>query len=123
MRRLKVLVLTMLAALTMTAFAATSASAAPNANVYLRVGNHHCHSGGTITGFYGMAVYLDPGGQTWSGGDWGDNVIYPRVQLNAPHAATGWAHCSRPWWRGGNYRINLAKLPFWPSYHGQWIGV
>lgn len=93
---------------------ASTASAAPYGNVYLVVSNANCVGGGTVI-YVGGAV-----DNVWSGGDWGDNVIYPRVDLNRTNTFNGRAYCDRPWWDArGDYWINVVWKQFYPTRTGQ----
>jgi hypothetical protein len=56
--------------------AATPASAA-TANVWLIFGDWHCDQGGHVTGIQTANAIWST---TW---DWGDNIVYPQVTLNA----------------------------------------
>lgn len=84
-------------------------------NVYLVVSNAHCFAGGSI-------VYMQGAVDTmWTGGDWGDNILYPRVRIGDTNQYNGYAYCSRPWYQGGTYRIYVLGRFFRPSYNGQTI--
>lgn len=93
---------------TMIAFGlASSAGASPAqayyGNAYLVVNNSRCPNGGHVTGIFGAV------GDTWTGGDWGDNIIYVRDSMNSENQFNGRAFCKNPW--------------YLPSYFSQWINV
>lgn len=77
------------------------------------VGNWNCVGGGTVTGVFGAVDDM------WSGGDWGDNVVYPRVRINGSNVFNARAFCSRPWYKGGSYWINVAWKQFYPTANNQ----
>lgn len=83
------------------AFAATCwlgagvSSAAGNGNVYLVVNNSHCTNGGQIRWLQGAVWGTNSYTQYWSGGDGGDNILYPRVQIGQNMTFNGWAMCYR----------------------------
>jgi hypothetical protein len=89
------------------------ASAYPYGNVYLVVGNWNCVGGGKVTGVFGAVD------QVWTGGDWGNNIIYPRVDLNRTNTFNGRAYCDRPWYQGPDYWINVTWWRFYPTRTGQ----
>jgi hypothetical protein len=103
------------------ALTASAAQAYPYSNVYVSfptwLGN--CPGGGSVTGIFGA------NGNIWStAGDWGDDLIYPRVNLNANNAVSAKVFCSRPLWRGGNYWGPAVSANIRPTRGGQtfWIG-
>ena len=91
----------------------SSAEAAYVGNAYLVVTNGNCVGGGTVTGIFGAV------GNVWSGGDSGDNIIYPRVRVGESNQFNGRAFCSRPSYRGGSYWINVVGKDFTPSRNAQ----
>lgn len=95
------------------AVAASEAEAWYYGRAYLVVNNWRCVGGGTVTAIYGAVD------NAWTGGDAGDNIIWPRVRVGDLNTFNGWAQCSRPWWRGGPYRINVAWWQFRPSWNNQ----
>ncbi|MFD7937201.1 hypothetical protein ACFV4T_22175 [Streptomyces sp. NPDC059755] len=58
--------------------AAAPASAWTGGNVWVNLGSWNCPAGGSVVGVY-WAVDAYSSGP--AGGDWGDNVIYPRVRV------------------------------------------
>ncbi|MCX5370188.1 hypothetical protein OG613_15550 [Streptomyces sp. NBC_00015] len=60
--------------------AAAPASAWTGGNVWVNLGSWNCPAGGSVVGVY-WAVDAYSSGP--AGGDWGDNVIYPRVRVGA----------------------------------------
>jgi hypothetical protein len=94
--------------------AAPSASAAGVGNVWLIINNSHCDGAGTI--FY-VGGAVEPataaGGTSWSGGDSGDNIIYPRVQLGSTQVFDGYALCTR------GPMIEIGNWYFTPTRTGQ----
>jgi hypothetical protein len=105
-------VLTAAASLGLTVGVATPAQAA-TANVWIVVDNRNCVGGGTVIGVWGAVDWV------WSGGDWGDNVLYPRAELYRTNTFSGRAYCQRPWYRGGDYWINVTWKQFYPTRSGQ----
>lgn len=100
---------------------ASPALAAGNANVYVSfptwLGN--CPGGGSVTGIYAAV------GNTWStAGDWGDDLIYPSVNLYQSNALNARVFCNRPWYNGGGYWVNVVGINFTPTRPGQtfWVG-
>ena len=94
---------------------AAPAQAAGNVNVWLNFSNAYCYAGGTMTGVFGTVDSV------WSGGDWGDRVLYPRAQTGRVNTFDGRAYCNRPWWDPrGDYWVNyIVGKEFVPSYNGQ----
>ncbi len=113
MRKVRLLSVAVLAVLAVGAFGASSASAAYYGNAYIVVGNWNCPGGGGVTGIFGAVDWA------WSGGDWGDNIIYPRVRVGDTNTFNGRAYCNRPWWRGGGYWVNVVGRQFRPTAHNQ----
>lgn len=81
-------------ALTVTVVAAPAASAAPLGWVYIStptwLGN--CPAGGSVTQLRAAV------GNTWSGGDAGDDLLYVKVRLNENQQVSYTAFCNR--WPG-----------------------
>jgi hypothetical protein len=105
------------------ALGTATAQAAPYANVFVSyptwLGN--CPAGGSVSGIYAA------NGALWStpaSGDWGDDLIYPRVNLNAGNQISAQPYCSRPWYRGGDYWGPAVSANIRPTRSGQtfWIG-
>jgi hypothetical protein len=82
-------------------------------NAWIIVGNWNCVGGGTVTGVWGAVDDF------WSGGDSGDNIVYVRVRIYNNNTFNGRAFCSRPWWRGGSYWINVVWKQFYPTGNNQ----
>jgi hypothetical protein len=124
--RIRTVVVAPIASLaTMASFAAAS-SQASYGNVYVSfptwLGN--CPGGGSVVDINAS------NSNVWStpaGGDWGDDLIYPRVVMfvGAPYNQISAQNlCSRPWYRGGNYWAPAVSAGISPSRNGQtfWIG-
>ncbi len=84
---------------------APQASAAGNANVYLVLPTwlRNCPGGGSVK-FMQVSV-LD----TWSGGDYGDDIVYPRVNLHQDQVVVGQGLCyngKRTYW-GPAFQQNI----------------
>lgn len=101
----------------------TSAHAWTASNVYVSyptwLGN--CPGGGNVIGIYSAS------GNLWSTpatGDWGDDLIYPRVYLYTSNTISAQVFCSRPWWKGGNYWGPAVSASITPTRGGQtfWLG-
>lgn len=92
---------------------ASLAMAAGNANAYLVINNWRCVGGGKVIQVSGSVDTL------WTRGDAGDNIIYPRVQTYRWNTFNGRALCSRPWYQGGSYWINVIDFQFYPKQNGQ----
>ena len=88
---------------------AQTASAYPNGNVWLIIKNSNCFAGGKVTGVFGAVS------ASWSGGDWGDNIIYPYVVFNQTDVFNGRAWCSNSYVPGGGYWINIVWFQFRPT--------
>jgi hypothetical protein len=90
---------------------ATEASAATGyGNVYLVVNNSRCFEGGHVYYIEGAV------GDTWSGGDGGDNIIYPRVAFGQTNQFNGYAYCSGSWESGdAPYMIDVVGWNFHPT--------
>ncbi|MDA5282328.1 hypothetical protein ACWGHM_02470 [Streptomyces sp. NPDC054904] len=59
---------------------AAPASAWTGGNVWVNFGSWNCPGGGSVVGVYwGVDAYSSGP----AGGDWGDNVIYPRVRVGS----------------------------------------
>ncbi|MFJ2825646.1 hypothetical protein ACIO7M_31710 [Streptomyces toxytricini] len=69
-----------LMALGVVGLSAAPASAWSGGNVWVNFGSWNCPAGGSVVGVY-WAVDAYSSGP--AGGDWGDNVIYPRVRVGA----------------------------------------
>jgi hypothetical protein len=88
--------------------------AAGNGNVYLVVNNSHCPNGGTIKYLEGAVWGTYSYTQYWSGGDGGDNILYPRVQVGQNMTFAGYALCYR-----GSASVYLSLyFTFTPSRNG-----
>lgn len=89
--------------------AVPSASAAGYGWVYVVVGNWHCTNGGKV-------VQLSlANGSTWSGGDAGDNILYPKVILGQRNTLNGWGWCNG---RVPMY-FNIVDFSFTPTANNQ----
>jgi hypothetical protein len=81
-RALRLLVL--LAAVAVVAVAAGVAARPAGAwtygNVWINFGSWNCPAGGSVVGIYWAVDTVSSGPAS---GDWGDNVIYPRVRVGA----------------------------------------
>jgi len=75
------------------ATAAGPAQAATDGFVHLVVQNSHCSSNGQIKEVWGSVSTTYRSTQIWSGGDAGDNVIYPKVRLDESNTFNGRALC------------------------------
>jgi hypothetical protein len=102
-----------LCAASLGAVAQPASAATGYGNVYLVVGNSNCFAGGRVTAIYGAVS------DTWTGGDSGDNIIYPRVRFNATDVFNGRAWCSSWGYPGGGYWINVAWFSFYPTNWNQ----
>ena len=60
--------------------AAAPASAWTGGNVWVNFGSWNCPAGGSVVGVYWAVDAYSSGPAT---GDWGDNVIYPRVRVGS----------------------------------------
>lgn len=99
------------------------AYAAGNGNVYVSFPTWlaNCPGGGSVTGIYAA------NGNIWStpaGGDWGDDLIYPRVQMYANNQISAQNYCNRPWYDGGSYWGPAVSVTIYPTRGGQtfWVG-
>jgi hypothetical protein len=97
---------------------ASAASTAYLGNVWVIYQNApwNCPAGGSVVGIYAAV------GDTWStggGGDWGDNIVYPRVWIGRYNTISAQVYCSRPWWRGGGYWGVASQHTFYASFGGQ----
>ncbi len=110
-RRLAALLLALITALGILVFMAPSASAYTKGHVYLVVFNHRCIHGGNVVQITGAVDWV------WSGGDYGDNIIYPKVEFGRDNAFNGRALCNRSKDRGGPYWINV---PYWQFHPTGW---
>jgi hypothetical protein len=98
--------------------ATTPAQAYPYVNIYVSMptwaGN--CPSGGSVA--YAWAMI----GNTWSGGDWGDDLIYGTANAYVSQELITKVTCR--WWWGGTYPG--AQTDHWitPTRYGQtwWVG-
>ncbi len=88
--------------------ASAPAQAHTNGHVYL-VFQHHttCPLGGKVVWVGGAVDGM------WSGGDGGDNVLYPKVDFHRTNVFNGWAWCDR-WW-ANDYRANIVWKQFNPT--------
>ncbi len=112
--RLRNLLVALAAACVLLAASAASASAWWYGNAYVVVGNWNCVGGGHVTGIFGAVD------NAWSGGDWGDNVVYPRVRIGATNTFNARAYCDRPWWDPrGDYWVNVVWKTFTPTANRQ----
>lgn len=92
----------------------TPASAAGVGRAYVVVGNGNCIGGGRVTGVFGAVD------NQWSGGDWGDNIVYPSVQIGRRNVFNGRAYCDRPWFDPrGDYWVNVVWKEFTPTRTNQ----
>jgi hypothetical protein len=93
---------------------APAAGAWSYGHAYLVVGNWNCVGGGKVTGVFGAVD------QTWTGGDWNDNVIWPTVRVGVTNTFNGRAYCDRPWYDPrGDYWINVVWWQFGPTANNQ----
>ena len=81
----------------------------------------NCPYGGSVRGIYAANGYL------WSTpptGDWGDDLIYPKVLFYSNNPISFQNFCYRPWWQGGTYRAPAWQVTIYPTRYGQtfWIG-
>lgn len=92
-------------------------------NVYVSyptwLGN--CPGGGSVTGIYAASGVL---WSTPSWGDWGDDLIYPRVNFYTYNPISAQLYCNRPWYRGGGYWGPAVQAYIYPTRNGQtfWVG-
>lgn len=112
-RRLVVGLLGLLTAGAVLFGAASPAHAWYRGNAYLVIGNWNCVGGGSVTAVYGAVDNI------WSGGDAGDNIIWPTVRVGDTNTFNGRAYCSRPWYRGGPYWVNIVWKQFRPTASNQ----
>lgn len=122
-RTLAIAVATAFLAIAGVAGLSSPAQAAPVGNVYVSFPTWlaNCPGGGSVTGI-NAAV-----GNLWvtpAGGDWGDDLVYPRVNLNANNTISAQNFCARPWWQGGGYWAPAVSVTFRPTRNGQtfWVG-
>ncbi|SCG77442.1 hypothetical protein [Micromonospora inositola] len=106
-----------LGALAGSVLAASPAQAAPDGWVYVVIGNWNCPNGGTITQITGAVWTTWTYRQMWSGGDAGDNIIYPKVELKVSNTFDGRAFCAKG---TASQWINVYR-DFTPSYTKQTI--
>ena len=111
-RRLGGLLLALAALIGFSTVTAGPAQASP-VGAYLVVNNGRCVGGGNVVHITGAVDWM------WSGGDSGDNIIWATVDTRRWNTFNGRALCNRPWYRGGQYWINVPNWQFYPSYHGQ----
>jgi hypothetical protein len=100
--------------------AALSVASAPPAHAWYRgqswivVSNANCVGGGKIIGVWGAVDNM------WSGGDWGDNVLYVTSRIGDVNTFNGRAFCDRPWYDPrGDYYINVVWKQFRPTANNQ----
>jgi len=113
LRRFVTVAATVLALTAAFGVTAAPASAWYYGNSYIVVGNWNCVGGGKVIGIFGAVD------QTWTGGDWGDNIIYPRVRVGLVNTFNGRAYCDRPWYQGPDYWINVTWKQFRPTANRQ----
>lgn len=98
-------------------------AAAATSHVYISyptwLGN--CPAGGSVTGIHAA------NGALWStptGGDWGDDLIYPKVNLNSYNTISARVYCDRSWWKGVDYWGATTSVSIRPTRGGQtfWVG-
>ena len=95
-------------------FVSAQPAQAANANVWLNFSNGYCVGGGTMTGVFGAVDGV------WTGGDWGDRVLYPVAALGRTNTFNGRAYCDRPWYDPrGDYWVNIIWKEFYPTRAGQ----
>jgi hypothetical protein len=66
-----------------------------------------------VTGIFGVVD------NAWLGGDWGDNIVYPRVRVLDTNTFNARAYCDRPWYQGPGYWIDVVWKQFRPTANGQ----
>jgi hypothetical protein len=122
-RRVASIAIGALAATSLAVTATTPAQATPYSNIYVSFPTWlaNCPNGGKVT-VINAAV-----GDLWAtppGGDGGDDLIYPKVNLNASNDISAQNFCSRPWYDGGGYWAPTVSATFEPTRGGQtfWIG-
>jgi hypothetical protein len=117
LRRVRGLLVVMALALGVTIVSAPAASAAPYGWVYISAptwqGN--CSAGGSVVNM-NAAV-----GNTWSGGDAGDDLLYVRVRLNENQQVSYSAFCNK--WPVGYWQPGVAQT-IKPTRNNQtvWVG-
>ena len=78
----------------------------------------NCPQGGNVIGINAAVDGM------WSGGDWGDDLVYPRVRLNDWNTISAQNFC-RQWGRpGGGYWAPATSTRFYPTRNNQtvWVG-
>jgi hypothetical protein len=98
------------------AAAAATVAAPPSASylghAYLVVNNWRCVGGGKVISVNGAVD------DVWSGGDAGDNIIWPKVRVGDWNTFNGWAWCSAGS-RRAPYMIYIIDWQFHPSGNNQ----
>jgi hypothetical protein len=102
---------------------AQPAQAYPYSNVYVSFPTWlaNCPSGGNVIGINAAVgnIWVTP-----AGGDWGDDLVYPKVELYANNTISAQNYCDRPWYQGGGYWAPAVQVTFYPTRTGQtfWVG-
>lgn len=119
----KVAVLPLLAVALLVMAPAAGSRSSTVSNVYISYPTWYgnCPGGGSVTGIYAASGIL------WStspGGDWGDDLIYPKVDLYTYNTISAKLYCRRPWYRGGGYWGPAVSATIYPTRGGQtfWVG-
>jgi hypothetical protein len=93
-----------------------TAAASYNGHAYLVVFNSRCYLGGSVIGIYG-STWGASGAGIWSGGDSGDNIIWPVVHVGERNQFIGYANCFSS--RVGYYSVEIPVWYFWPTANNQ----
>jgi len=102
----------------------TPAAASGLGNVYVAypTWGGNCPGGGSVVGIYAASGDL---WATGSGGDWGDDLIYPRVELDAWNTISAQLWCRTGWYTYLSAAYAVSVFPtrpgetFWAAVGGQ----
>jgi len=93
---------------------AEPAHAAYYGNAWINIGSWNCYGGGKVMGVWGAVDGI------WSGGDYGDNVLYVKARVGASNVFNARIYCDRPWYDPrGDYWSNVVWKTFTPAYNNQ----
>ncbi len=122
-RLIRSLVATLALAAGLAGAAGAPAQAAGPGNVYVSMPKWlgACPDGAPVIGIYGTngALWTTP-----PAGDWGDDLVYPRVHLGLDNPLSFQPMCDRPWYKGGPQRGVPFPVTIRPTRSGQtfWVG-
>jgi hypothetical protein len=78
----------------------------------------NCPQGGNVVGINAAVDGM------WTGGDWGDDLVYPRVRVGDWNTVSAQNFCKQSGRPGGGYWAPAVSVRFYPTRSNQtvWVG-